>query len=95
MWKIRRASIPSDLRHQFELFGVNVLGHAVGAGEHSSKGPELDRLLRQNRSEILEWLREKRDKAARRQTCRDVAQLVILFVAVIGATASVFNFFRH
>jgi hypothetical protein len=45
MWwwrKVRQANIPQEQRDQFELFGEDVLAHAVGAGEHFSMGAELD-----------------------------------------------------
>lgn len=93
MWS-KRADIPPELRGRFELYGADVLAHAVGAGELSSKGPELDGLLRQNRGEIVKWLREKHDKAARRQTWRDIVQLIILAFAFISAIASVVILFR-
>jgi hypothetical protein len=57
--KVRRANIPAELRDQLEVFGEDVLVGAVAAGEHSSKGAELDRLLREKRPEILEWLHEQ------------------------------------
>jgi hypothetical protein len=87
MWwwrKIRRTNIPQELRDQFELFGEAVLAHAVGAGEHSSKGIELDGLLRQNRTEILDWLREKRDEAARHADRLETVEWAILLFVVTG-----------
>jgi hypothetical protein len=74
------------LRDRFDFFGEDVLAHAVGAGEHSSKGPELDRLLRENRDQILEWLQEKRDEAAHRAERSERVQgwtLVFAFLGVI------------
>ena len=56
MWwwrKVRRANIPDDLRNKFELYGVDVLAHAIGAGVLSDKGKELNDLLQYNRADIL------------------------------------------
>jgi hypothetical protein len=94
--KVRGANIRADLRSQFERFGADVLAHAVAAGEHSSKGPELDKLLRENRPEILEWLQEQRAEADRLETARfktirrwtitaAVAGLIAAIAAVIAA----------
>jgi 5-methylcytosine-specific restriction endonuclease McrBC GTP-binding regulatory subunit McrB len=63
MWrwrKVRRANIAPELRAQFERYSVSALDHAVGAGELSSKGAELDKVLRENRGEILDWIREQK-----------------------------------
>jgi hypothetical protein len=90
MWwwrKIRKANIPDELRDRFELFGQDVMAHAIGAGEHSSKGVELDGLLRQNRAEILEWLREKRDEAAQHADRLETVEWAILIFVVIGVAA--------
>lgn len=90
MWrwrKVRDAKIPHELRDRFELFGEDVLAHAVGAGEHSSKGVELDGLLQQKRDEILRWLREKRDQAARHADRNEAVEVAILIAVVIGVLA--------
>jgi hypothetical protein len=90
MWwwrKIHHANIPDELRTQFELFGEDVLAHAIGAGEHSSKGAELNELLRQKRDEILEWLREKRSEAARHDDRVETVEWAILIFVVIGVVA--------
>jgi hypothetical protein len=96
--KVRRASIPAELRRRFELFGEDVLVHAIGAGEHSSKGPELDRLLRENRAEILEWLQEQADarKLREEQTSRYVrwtfwAAVAAVIVGIIGVAVTWFG----
>jgi hypothetical protein len=68
--KVRRANIPVDLRSQFERYGEDVLAHAVAAGEHSSKGPDLDQLLREKRPEILEWLQEQKAASDLLETAR-------------------------
>ena len=84
--KVRYADIPAELRDRFELFGEDVLAHAVGAGEHSSKGAELDGLLQQKRREILDWLRERRDieeRDARRMAAVEWAILIFVVLGVI------------
>jgi hypothetical protein len=87
MWwwrKVRRAEIPAELRDRFELFGEDVLAHGIAAGEHSSKGVELDGLLKQQRAEILSWLREKRDEAARHADRLETVEVAILIFVVTG-----------
>jgi hypothetical protein len=84
--KARRANIPAQLRERFEFYGEDVLAHAVGAGEHSSKGPELDRLLRENRTEILEWLREQAAARERKETHRFYWILFWTIIAAVAAT---------
>ena len=85
--KVRKVEIPNDLRDRFELFGKDVMAHAVGAGEHSSKGVELDGLLRQKRAEVLEWLRQKRDEDAPSSDRSETVEWAILFFVVIGVLA--------
>jgi|SRR5580658_3504173 hypothetical protein len=87
MWwprKVRRANIPSELRDRFELFGVEVLAHAVGAGVLSSKGAELDALLQQKRDEIVAWLRERRDIAENDATLGRLLEVAILVFVIVG-----------
>ena len=63
MWKkVLRANISPELRAQFELFSGDVLANAVGAGGPSSTEGELDKLLRERRREIVEWLQERHDE---------------------------------
>jgi hypothetical protein len=81
MWrKVLRANISPELRAQFESFGEDVLAHAVGAGELSSKEAELDKLRRERRREIVEWLQERRDDRRRRDrlTCWIVVAMLIV-----------------
>lgn len=82
--KVRKANIPAELRDRFELFGEDVLAHALGAGEHSSKGVELDALLRQKRNEILEWLQQKRDEHIFREDRLETVEWAILIFVAIG-----------
>ena len=64
MWwwrKVRFADIPDELRDRFEVFGEDVLAHALAVGGfNSEQGVELLGLLRQKRQEMLDWLRERR-----------------------------------
>jgi len=80
MWKkVLRANISPELRAQFELFGEDVLANGVGAGGPSSTEGELDKLLRERRREIVEWLQERRDDRERRDrlTCWIVVATLI------------------
>ena len=82
--KVRRANLTQEQRDQFELLGEDVLAHAVGAGEHSSKGADLDKLLREKRQEILEWLQERRDSSERRDDQSETIKLAILIFVILG-----------
>jgi hypothetical protein len=89
LWrKVRKAVIPDELRDRFELCGPDVMAHAIGAGEHSSKGAELDGLLRQKRAEILEWLRQKRDEEARNSDRREAVEWALLLFAIISVVVN-------
>ena len=70
MWvwrKVRHANIPAELRDRFELFGEDVLTHALAMGAQTmEQGVELVSLIQQKREEMKEWLRERRDVAERR-----------------------------
>jgi hypothetical protein len=87
--KVRRADIPAELRDRFELFGENVMAHAVGAGELSSKGVELDGLLRMKRGEIVAWLLERRDIAERHEDRVETVEWAILIFVVAGVVLDV------
>jgi hypothetical protein len=65
---------------------VSALDHAVGAGELSSKGAELDKVLRENRGEILDWIREQKAEASLLETARFKT---ILGWTITAAVASV------
>jgi hypothetical protein len=94
--KVYHANINTQLRSRFEEFGEHVLAQAVAAGEHSSKGAELDKLLHEERPQIIEWLRERRDAAQQLESARfttikrwtitaAVASLIAAIAAVIAA----------
>jgi hypothetical protein len=81
MWKkVLRANISPELRAQFELFGEDVLANGVGAGGPSSTEGELDKLLRERRREIVEWLQARHDDRERRErlTCWIVVTTLIV-----------------
>src|SRR5258708_16101522 len=85
-------SVEPELRAQFELFGEDVLAHAVGAGELSSKGPQLDKLLHERRGEMIKWLREKRKKRQRRDRLTFWIVVATFFAAL---AAAIEPFFVH
>ena len=84
MWRNRRAKISPELRSRFEFYGEDILADAVAAGEHSSKGPELNKLLQYNRQEIVEWLREEREA----RKWRDRLTFWILVCTFLAALAA-------
>jgi hypothetical protein len=84
MWrKVRRANISPELRVQFEVFGEDVLAHAVGAQELSSKEAELEKLLRESHREVVEWLQERRDDRERRERLTCWIVIATLIVALL------------
>ena len=85
----RRANMSAELRLQLERLGENLLTQMVGAGEHSSKGHELDKLLRENRPEILEWLQEQ--AAARKLHEEKTYQMLCwtLGAAIVGVIVGI------
>jgi hypothetical protein len=88
-WTVRRANIATELRDRFEWFGEDVLAHSVGAGELSSKGPDLDKLLHESRSEIVKWLQEKRDIRERRERLTFLVVAATFVVAVLTLLATI------
>jgi hypothetical protein len=84
-WRKRRANISQNVREQLELYGEDVLAHAIGAGALSDKGPELNKLLLiEKRKEILEWLRERRDGAEMHEHRVEIVEWAILIFVVLG-----------
>jgi len=89
MWRNRRAKISTELRSRFEFYGEDILADAVAAGEYSSKGPQLNKLLQDNRQEAVEWLQEERE--ARKWGDRlTFSILIFTFLAALAAAIEPF-----
>jgi hypothetical protein len=86
--KVRRANIPKELRERFELFGETLVALAIESGDANRIGVELAALGQQKRQEIVEWLRERRDLAARREQRLETAEWAIVIFAIIGVAAT-------
>jgi hypothetical protein len=93
MWwrwqKIRRASITPELREHFELYGETLMALAVESGDANRIGEDLVKLGQQKRPEIVQWLRERRDIAARREDRVETVELAILLFVILGAIADI------
>ena len=91
MWwwrKVRRATIPDKLREQFELFGKDVLAHALAVGPYTmAQGELLVGLLRDHHGDIMDWLREKRDDDALHADRVETVEWAILIAVIIGVAA--------
>ncbi len=61
----RRADIPPDLRKRFDKFGEDLMRIAIESGDATRIGQELADLGQRHRDEIVLWLQEKREDAAR------------------------------
>ena len=63
--------------------------HAVAGGVINSfaQGTELISLLQQKRSEILEWLAERRDHVERREDRLETSEWAILIFVIISIVA--------
>jgi len=57
----------------------------VGAGAPSSTEGELDKLLRERRREIVEWLQERRDDRGTRERLTCWIVVATLIVALLNA----------
>jgi len=92
MWwwrRVRRADIPQELRERFELFGETLTALAIESGDANRIGAELAALGQQKRREIVEWLRERRDIAARHEARVETVEWAILIFVVIGVAADI------
>jgi len=93
MWwwrKVRKANISPELRAKFELFGEDVLAHAVAVGSFSAaQGGELVNLLQRSSPEIRAWLNERRDIHERREDRLETVEVAILFAVIVGVLADV------
>jgi hypothetical protein len=90
MWwwrKVRRANIPAELRERFELYGETLMALAIESGDAIRIGVELAGLGQTKRSEIVEWLRERRDIAEHHQDRLETVEWAILIAVVIGVAA--------
>src|SRR5260370_30434123 len=87
MWwwrKVRLATIDTKLRDQFELFGEDVLAHALAIGAISTEQGPLVPLLKEHRSEMMAWLQERRDIAERHADRLETVEWAILIFVVLG-----------
>jgi hypothetical protein len=89
MWRTHRVDIAPELRARFEFYGEDVLAHAVGAGDLSSKGDELNKLLQQHRLKIVEWLQGRRESRKRRDRLMFWI-LILTFLAALAAAIEPF-----
>src|SRR5215470_11202696 len=98
MWwwrKVRWANIDQKLRAQFELLGDDVLAHAIAVGAYTmAQGELLVRLLNAHRTEIIDWLRERRDIAERHADRLETVEWAILIFVVLGVVVESVNLFK-
>jgi hypothetical protein len=87
MRRVRRANIPDDLRTKFERIGEDVLAHALAVGTQRTQGHELLNLPERNRTEIMEWLTERRDIHERRENRLETVEWAILIAVIVGVLA--------
>jgi hypothetical protein len=85
MWhKVRHANIDPELRHRFEMFGETLMALAIESGDANRIGVELAALGQQKRQEIVDWLRECRDKVVRREKRLETVEWAILVFVIFG-----------
>jgi hypothetical protein len=90
MWwwrKVRRATIPAELRERFELYGETLMALAIESGDATRIGAELAGLGQQKRQEIVEWLRERRDLEECHEDRLETVEWAILIFVAIGVLA--------
>jgi hypothetical protein len=80
--KVRRADISNELREELERYGETLMALAIASGEQIGQelaiGKQLAWLGQQNREQIVDWLRERRDVAARREDRLEAVEVAIL-----------------
>jgi hypothetical protein len=87
MWrwhKVRRAKIDPGLRERFEFFGETLVVLAIESGDANRIGRELAKLGQRYHLEAVEWLRERRDVAARHEDRVETVEWAILIFVVLG-----------
>jgi len=82
------------LRERFELFGETLMAIAIQSGDGNRIGQELAHLGQQKREEIVEWLRERRDVAARHDDRVETVEWAILIFVVLGVIVESVNLFK-
>jgi hypothetical protein len=87
--KVRRADIPEELRDRFELYGEALMAEAIASGDANRIGAELAGYGQQKRDEIVQWLRERRDTAERREHRLETVEWAILIFVVMGVAADI------
>jgi hypothetical protein len=96
--KVRHAdNIPKADRDMFGRYGENVIASAIAAGQHSDKGPDLNRLSREPETQkhAPDWLTERADLRLQREDRRETVEWVILVVAVMTLVVSVMTVFAE
>ena len=98
MWwwrRVRRANIPADVRQACEMFGPAVLSVAIAGHITSmSDGHDFYIFFRNNRAEILEWLREQREIQERRENRRETVEWAIMIFAASGVLTDLLMILR-
>ena len=90
MWwwhKISYATIPTDLRKQFERYGETLMALAIESGDATRIGTNLARLGQGQREQIVDWLKERRDIEAEHQDRLETVEWAILIFLVVGVIA--------
>jgi hypothetical protein len=71
-----------------------VLAQALAAGELSSKGDELNKLLHDKRQEIMEWLQERCDITERHANRLETVEWAILIFVILGVVVDLLLLFH-
>jgi hypothetical protein len=94
--KVRRADIPKERREEFERYGETLMALAIESGERLGQelaiGKPLAWVGQQEREQIVEWLRERRDIAARREDRLEAVEVAILIFAVSAVVLDLLRF---
>jgi hypothetical protein len=78
------SKLQPELRERFELHGEQLMAVAIESGDANRIGIELAALGQQNRGDVVFWLRERRDIAARHEDRSETVEWAILIFVVIG-----------
>jgi len=89
---IRPADIFPELRRKFEGYGEAIMLAAIQNPDPTRLGAELEQLGRNQRTEIILWLRERDDVRERRErTMRWIAWVTVV-VVVLSFILAVLSF---
>lgn len=88
--KVRRADIPDQLRDKSEIYGEFILANALvnNSAAVYAHGLEFVSLLQEKRPQIMAWLNERRDLAARLEDRTETVEWAILIFAIVGVIAT-------